>query len=187
MTQALLSCSLKCDLRRYKLRREPVRSREGESLILFCKSRECSAGWVSVICSILAPHDLYDVHVGCHALALYLVRSWSFERPTTTTITQHDATQMRQPPSPVSPRRTLATSPFLRRRSSILIDMDVESKTLQRRESAELAPHGVAQETIREESDFAARKAGLGSLMKSARHDVQVPEFNMDVFSDSFR
>lgn len=64
--------------------------------------------------------------------------------------------------------------------------MDVESKTLPRRQFPELAPHGIAQETIREESDVAAHKAGLGSLIKSARHDVQVPEFNMDSFSDSF-
>lgn len=64
--------------------------------------------------------------------------------------------------------------------------MDVESKTLSKRQSLEFAPHGVAQETIREENDLAARKAGLGSLIKSAKHDVQVPEFNMDAFSDSF-
>ena len=60
--------------------------------------------------------------------------------------------------------------------------MDVESKTLPKRLSSEHSPHGVAQEAIREESDVAAHKAGLGSLIKSARHDVQVPEFDMDVF-----
>lgn len=99
---------------------------------------------------------------------------------------RHDAAEMQRPPSPISPSRTLTISPFLRRKSSILIDMDVDSKILPRR-STEPAPLGAAQNTIREESDFAARKAGLGSLMKSARHDGQVPEFNMDVFSDGFR
>lgn len=185
MTRVSRSCSLNCDPRRYRLPRELVRSPEGESLTLSCKLRECSAGWVSVIYSIFALHDLDGVRVGCHALALYLVRSWSFERPTTAA--RNDTAQAQRPPSPISPRRTLTTSPFLRRRTSILIDMDVEPKTLSRRQSAELAPHGVARETIREESDLAARRAGLGSLMKSAKHDVQVPDFNMDAFSDSFQ
>lgn len=184
MTQVSRSCSLNCDPRRYRLRQELVRSPQGESSTLSCKLRECSVGWVRIICSIFALHDLADVRVGCHALALHLVRSWSFERPTTTA--RNDVAQTRAPPSS-TPRGTPAHSPFSRRRSSILIDMDVESKTLSRRQSPEPTPHGVAQETIREESDLAARKAGLGSLIKSAKHDVQVPEFNMDAFSDSFR
>jgi hypothetical protein len=33
-----------------------------------------------------------------------------------------------------------------------------------------------------EEADLFARKAGLGSLMKSAKQDVKVPEFDMDSF-----
>lgn len=182
MTQVLRSCSLNCDPRLYRLRRELVRFPEGESLTLSCKLRECSVGWVSVLYSIFAPYGLDGVRVGCHALALYLVRSWSFERPTTAA--RNDAVQTQRPPSPISPRRT---SPFLRRRSSILIDMDVESKTLSRRQPPESAPHGVARETIREESDLAARRAGLGSLIKSAKQDVQVAEFNMDAFSDNFQ
>jgi hypothetical protein len=185
MIQVLRSCSINCDPRRYRLRREPVRSPAGESLTLSCKLHECSVGWVSVLYSIFAPYGLDGVRVGCHALALYLVRSWSFERPTTAA--RNDAAQTQRPPSPISPRRTLASSHFLRRRSSILIDMDVESKTLSREQPPELAPHGIARETIREESDLAARRAGLGSLIKSAKHDVQVAEFNMDAFSDSFQ
>lgn len=185
MTPVSRSCSLNCDPRRYRLRQELVRSLEGESSTLSCKLRECFVGWVSVVYSISALYNLADVRVGCHALALYLVRSWSFERPTT--VARNDAAQTQAPPSPISPRRTLTNSPFLRRRSSILIDMDVESKALPGRQSLEFDPHGVTQETIKEESDLAARKAGLGSLIKSAKHDVQVPEFNMDAFSDSFR
>jgi len=68
-----------------------------------------------------------------------------------------------------------------------MIDMDVESKVLSRRHSPELAPRGVSQEVIREESDLATRRAGLGSLIKTAKHDVQVPDFNMDAFLDSFQ
>jgi len=33
-----------------------------------------------------------------------------------------------------------------------------------------------------EESDIFSRKAGLGSLMRSAKQDVQVPEFDMAAF-----
>jgi len=36
--------------------------------------------------------------------------------------------------------------------------------------------------TIDEEGDLIARKAGLGSLLKTARQDVEVPEFDMDSF-----
>jgi hypothetical protein len=36
--------------------------------------------------------------------------------------------------------------------------------------------------TIDEEGDLIARKAGLGSLLKTARQDVEVPEFDMNSF-----
>jgi len=36
--------------------------------------------------------------------------------------------------------------------------------------------------TIKEEGDLLARQAGLGSLLKSAKQDVQVPEFDMGAF-----
>jgi hypothetical protein len=37
-------------------------------------------------------------------------------------------------------------------------------------------------ETIDEEGDLISRKAGLGSLLTTARQDVEVPEFDMDSF-----
>ena len=37
-------------------------------------------------------------------------------------------------------------------------------------------------EHLRDEGDLLSRKAGLGSLMKSAKQNVQVPEFDMDNF-----
>ncbi|KAG9314237.1 RAVE protein 1 C terminal-domain-containing protein [Chiua virens] len=48
--------------------------------------------------------------MGCHALALDLVRSWSFERPTTAT--QPDASQAQRSPSPVSPRTDSSDQSF---------------------------------------------------------------------------
>ncbi|THH13364.1 hypothetical protein EW146_g6843 [Bondarzewia mesenterica] len=120
--------------------------------------------------------------MGCHVLALDLVRSWSFDRPSTAIHEQRKA-----PPSPQSPRQFFALEPALRRRSSIMIDMDVSEAPPTRRASperrdAERASAPAANEVIREEGDLLARKAGLGSLMKSAKQDVQVPEFDMNAF-----
>jgi hypothetical protein len=44
-------------------------------------------------------------------------------------------------------------------------------------------PASLTNETINEEGDLIARKAGLGSLLKTAKQDVQVPEFDMGLFS----
>ncbi|KAI6162072.1 RAVE protein 1 C terminal-domain-containing protein [Pisolithus thermaeus] len=73
---------------------------------------------------------------------------------------------------------SLTRDPFLlRRRSSIVIDMDIESRT----PSGQSTPK--ARATVREEEpDRLARKAGLGSLIKSAKHDIQVPEFDLNAF-----
>lgn len=38
------------------------------------------------------------------------------------------------------------------------------------------------QEQPKEEGDAIARKAGLGSLMKTAKQNVSVPEFDMGAF-----
>jgi hypothetical protein len=38
------------------------------------------------------------------------------------------------------------------------------------------------KETINE-GDLVAKKAGLGSLLKTAKQDLQVPEFDMNSFS----
>lgn len=81
----------------------------------------------------------------------------------------------------------LALEPAMRRRSSIIIDMDLFAAPPTRRPSPErrgvgepLAP--LMNETIEEEGDLISRKAGLGSLLKTAKQDVQVPEFDMDSF-----
>jgi len=43
-------------------------------------------------------------------------------------------------------------------------------------------PEKAVEEPLKEENDLFARKAGLGSLMKSAKQDVKVPEFDMGAF-----
>lgn len=72
-----------------------------------------------------------------------------------------------------------------RRRSSILIDMHIPSlpPTRSASPSSLAAPMPPVMEgQIKEEGDFAARKIGLGHLMKSAKQDVKVPEFDMNSF-----
>lgn len=120
---------------------------------------------------------------GCHVLALDLVCSWSFERPTT-------AIREPRPPTDKS-RDIIAPIPShyplgsgLRRKSSILIDMEITSLPPTRKTSPDASslPKAHPIDTIQEESDLFARQAGLGKLMKSAKHDVQVPEFDMNAF-----
>ncbi|KAF8913010.1 RAVE protein 1 C terminal-domain-containing protein [Gymnopilus junonius] len=120
--------------------------------------------------------------MGCHVLALDLVSSWSFATPSTIIQErkfENEALLTAAPSRPVFPMESA-----LRRRSSILIDMDIPSFPPTRRASpaneSDIKTHPI--ETIQEESDFRARQEGLGQLMKSAKHDVQVPEFDMNAF-----
>lgn len=71
----------------------------------------------------------------------------------------------------------------MRRRSSMMIDMDILSLPSTRTESPhEGKPSTVPEEKLTAEDDLLARKAGLGQLMKTAKMDVQVPEFDMSAF-----
>ncbi|THH34149.1 hypothetical protein EUX98_g174 [Antrodiella citrinella] len=126
--------------------------------------------------------------MGCHALALDLVRTWSFDRPS---VVMHDpARPTRRPPSPITTR--FALEPALRRRSSIMIDMHIDSLPPTRPASPEkvaerldgiLAENVTGNaEVVTGENDLIARKAGIGSLMKSAKQDLSVPEFDMNSF-----
>ncbi|KAF7436647.1 regulator of (H+)-ATPase in vacuolar membrane [Pleurotus ostreatus] len=124
--------------------------------------------------------------MGCHVLGLDLVRSWSFERPSTI-IREAPMSSMRDEER-ASRHSMFALEPAMRRRSSIIIDMDIPSLPPTRsaspsRRAPSMEPT-IPEEPIpiKDEGDFLARKAGLGSLMKSAKHDVQVPEFDMGAF-----
>ena len=75
----------------------------------------------------------------------------------------------------------------MRRRSSIVIDIDPFTAPSTRRTSPKPSenaepPAQPMKETINE-GDLVAKKAGLGSLLKTAKHDLQVPEFDMNSFS----
>ncbi|KAF5323620.1 hypothetical protein D9611_005764 [Ephemerocybe angulata] len=118
--------------------------------------------------------------MGCHVLALDLVRSWSFARPPT--VVHSPPTSPLNGSNAFSPTQPLfPLEPALNKRASIMIDMDVSSLPPTRADTpTSQQPSGM--EKVQEESDLFARKAGLGKLMKSAKQDVQVPEFDMNSF-----
>ncbi|KAJ7092570.1 WD repeat-containing protein [Mycena epipterygia] len=124
--------------------------------------------------------------MGCQVLALDLVRSWSFDRPS---MQRHSFPPVvdEAPPSPITSRRpTFALGPAMRRRSSMVIDMDIPSFPPTRSTSpVQVAqkPPVILEEPGNEQGDLIARAAGLGNLMKSAKQDVKVPEFDMNSFS----
>ncbi|KAJ7071176.1 RAVE protein 1 C terminal-domain-containing protein [Mycena amicta] len=118
--------------------------------------------------------------MGCQVLALDLVRSWTFDRPSL----QRAAAETAPSPS-ATQRRTFSLGPTLRSRSSMVIDMEIPSIPPTRAPSPTKGSHktpAIVEEPGNEEEDLIARKAGLGSLMKSAKTNVTVAEFNMDAF-----
>ena len=64
-----------------------------------------------------------------------------------------------------------------------MIDMEISSDPPTRRASPErTTPKTIVEESMNEEGDLLARKAGMGNLLKSAKQDVKVPEFDMSAF-----
>jgi hypothetical protein len=113
----------------------------------------------------------YYFYLGCHSLALNLIRKWSFERPMVSQPTARSD-------SPVRRRSEMAT--LMQRQPSMFIDMDVPSATPTRPASPiEDTP---SQKANSNGPEAPVVKTGLGNLIKAAKHDVAVPEFDMDSF-----
>ncbi|KAF8320625.1 RAVE protein 1 C terminal-domain-containing protein [Cantharellus anzutake] len=136
--------------------------------------------------------------MGCHSLALELVSHWQFThiRPPKNSMETaskdriaDEASRNRPSSSPSVTRHPLGGS-LRARRSSILIDMEIPSLPATRPTSPGPAPlravpeHLVPQSPHRDgsEADIEAKRTGLGSLMRSARKDVTIPEFDMNAF-----
>ncbi|GLB36004.1 putative RAVE protein 1 C terminal [Lyophyllum shimeji] len=130
--------------------------------------------------------------MGCHVLGLDLVRSWSFDRPS---MLIHGLSENmdfedreKSPPRAPSPAISRKSIFDLRRRSSILIDMRIPSLPPTRSASPDRRPgdsnvtENVEEGRRRDDGDLFARKIGIGNLMKSAKQDVQAPEFDMGSF-----
>jgi len=132
-------------------------------------------------------------YLGCHVLALDLVKSWSFSRPSGAASTNMANTLL--PPSPTSARAfavSFALAAGTRRESKILIDMDMPTEPPTRRASPEpkvldesefedgaktssraKGESGLNElEHLEDEGDLLPRKAGLGSLIKNVKFDM---------------
>ncbi|KZT31551.1 hypothetical protein SISSUDRAFT_713707 [Sistotremastrum suecicum HHB10207 ss-3] len=132
--------------------------------------------------------------MGCHVLALALVRSWPFARPITSLqssgTNEASATEIIPRAEPVGPTRPDFALRGSRRRSQIAIDMDISGLPPTRRGSpspegrSESKPVVEAGEMLPEadSADAIARHAALGNLMRSARKNISTPEFDMDSF-----
>lgn len=106
--------------------------------------------------------------MGCHVMALDLVRSWTFSRPP---IPVHPAITP-APHSPVMSKFSLEQA--LNRRTSVIMDIDIANLV-----PVEEVEQGLTSPT---EKDMFARKTGLGNLMKAAKQTAQVPDFDMNAF-----
>src|SRR6266511_1834699 len=79
MTQVWHCYFHNCARRRYKLPRGVAKYQPPLNSNLFCKWRGCSAEWVRRSILIMLIDNNHTK--GCHVLALDLVRSWSFAKP----------------------------------------------------------------------------------------------------------
>ena len=174
---------------------------------VFCRMGKVSISPISLPASELIVETCHLHRLGCHILALDLVKSWSFARPAGTSMAN-----MLLPPSPTSAPAfafPFALAASTRRESKILIDMDMLTEPPTRRASPELktpdepesrtgakmseltglslpgkkGESGLDElEHLKDEGDLLSRKAGLGSLIKNAKQNVQVPDFDMSSF-----
>lgn len=148
-----------------------------------------------------------DVSTGCHALALDLLRNWSFDRPFFPPAkVDTQAANKRPQYSPVRQRRpSFMLANGHGRRESMVMDMDVlaesESVPVSRAASPPPAPpvtqsNGAIEEAEEEEGQAKASATKepepveqsppkkMGNLMKELKQDVTqgAMEFNMDSF-----
>ncbi|GJJ09914.1 hypothetical protein Clacol_004138 [Clathrus columnatus] len=120
---------------------------------------------------------------GCHALALDLTASWSFERPSPSRVRRLSAEDLHDIPARPFNRH-------VRRRSSILIDMEIPSVPGTQPSSPGRQPTTLPSVIDEEEPEIVQattkpkpdRQTGIGNLMKTAKQDVSVPEFDMNAF-----
>lgn len=87
--------------------------------------------------------------------------------------------QMMVPPSPKVARNVFTLESAIRHRSSILIDMNVSSPPGTPPPERIILPSKMAED----HTDLVARKTGIGNLMKAAKKDVEIPDFDMSAFS----
>jgi hypothetical protein len=148
-----------------------------QSRTLCCRRQESSSEWVRA-----HTHPRLSLsdwsRLGCHALALNLVRTWFFERPSiepSQPLVPNGRAQ-----SPVRHRSEMGA--IMQRQPSVFIDMDVPSAAPTRPVSPTLDGDLPKEVEGADTPNSSARKTGIGNLMKTAKQTAQVPEFDMDSF-----
>ena len=157
-----------------------------------CRCRVFFVGWVHAFLSYSTRSSKDVLPLGCHVLALDLTASYSFERPELPKRRRNSSF-----PNDPKPSQDITlppiTRPFghMRRRSSMVIDMDIPS--VPSTEPTSPIRNAFPTTTIPEEPlkspeappvevGETERQKGLGSLLKSAKQDVTAPEFDMNAF-----
>ncbi|EIN14095.1 WD repeat-containing protein [Punctularia strigosozonata HHB-11173 SS5] len=107
--------------------------------------------------------------MGCHSLALSLVRSWPFLRA-------------ERPRAEALPTTAAAARSIFARQGSVLIDMVPPTMPPTR------ATSPIRHPALSADGDAGGKErdgvqATMGGLFKSAKHDIQVPEFDMSSFN----
>lgn len=159
-----------------------MRSQGRPSSTLFCRLHEYFVEWVSCGLFLFKAPGYDRSFSGCHALALALVRTWRFER---FTVLPKDKVinEVEDFINPLPATRPSFGLVKHGRRASILIDMDVPSDPSTRAASPVHKPTAEKDESeFQPQGKPPPKKTGLGSLMKSAKQDVNVPEFDMNAF-----
>jgi len=155
---------------------------------------------VEWVCGLMM-HPYFHSHycVGCHALALCLASSWSFEPPQLAPrLSAVPGTPIEVSRSPTRRRSFLSHS---RRPSSLIIDIDIQTElpeplptpthaNLPTTQMPHLpltaVPEDLEVPLIASPSprpvEEPPKRSGLGTLMQAAKRDVQVPEFDMSAF-----
>lgn len=86
--------------------------------------------------------------------------------------------QVMVPSSPKAARNVFALEHAFRHRQSILIDMSVSSPP-----TPAVLVDRLSKAAAEDSADFVARKTGIGNLMRAAKKDVEIPDFDMNAFS----
>ncbi|KAF8323322.1 hypothetical protein DL93DRAFT_2050227 [Clavulina sp. PMI_390] len=141
--------------------------------------------------------------MGCHPLALNVVAHWSFDRvvpvirPGPINTSAPIIIESHRPRSPTLTRSSMGL--HHNRAASLVIDMEIPSLPATRptspgfpvldtipektsRAASPIPPTNVVSPPPEESAEAGEQKGGFGSLMKSAKKDVKVAEFDMSAF-----
>ena len=80
------------------------------------------------------------------------------------------------------PSMRSSSRPEKRRVGTVCSPSPTRSASPVRKQTNDISSLGEGETLTNVDGDLVARKAGMGRLLKSAKQDVQVPEFDMNAF-----